>query len=200
MQRKGEESLMKDSVNKDLLLIIDMQNVYKTGEEWGCCHVSEASEAIRRLLDSGVFRDVAFTRFLAADAPRGAWKDYNSVNAAINADERLNDMMEEFKPYLSSYPLLTKSVYSSFDIPELRRLSEKAEHVVITGVVAECCVLSSVLSAIDLGYPVIFIKDGVSGLSPESEAETEKIVSYFAPVHTTVMTADEYIKMKMQSL
>ena len=42
-----------------------------------------------------------------------------------------------------------KSTYSSFEIPELCAMAEKADHVVLTGVVAECCVLATALSAID---------------------------------------------------
>ena len=36
--------------NRDLLIVIDMQNVYKEGEAWGCSRTGEAAEAIRRLL------------------------------------------------------------------------------------------------------------------------------------------------------
>lgn len=73
-------------------------------------------------------------------------------------------------------------------------MAHHARNVVISGVVAECCVLSTVLSAIDEGCKVIYLTDGVAGLSQESRQETEKIISYFAPLHTELMTADEYIE------
>ena len=180
--------------HKDLLIVIDMQNVYKEGQPWGCCSVSTASANIRKLIDSGVFGDnIVFTKFLAPIVPEGSWADYNRANAAINEDTYLNEMMEEFKSYLDKYPVLTKSTYSSFEIEELCEMAKEAEHVVLCGVVAECCVLSTALSAIDKGYPVIYISDAVSGLSPITEAEAANIVSYLAPIQSEVMTTDQYI-------
>ena len=123
--------------NKDLLLIIDMQNVYTPGQDWACWRIRQAVASIRRLLDSGVFEDVIFTRFLASDAPAGVWKEYNRVNKAVNQDPWKNEMMPEFAPYLERYPLFTKSVYSSFAIPEVQKAARLADRVVITGVVSE---------------------------------------------------------------
>ena len=60
--------------NNDLLIVIDMQNVYKEGEAWGCCNTKAASEAIRRLLDADVCGAAVFTRFDAPRDPRGSWK------------------------------------------------------------------------------------------------------------------------------
>ena len=104
--------------NEDLLLVIDMQNVYTDGQPWACCGVEQAADAIRRLLDAQVCGQVMFTRFLPPENPVGVWAEYNQVNAAINADPFANAMMPEFAPYLERYPLLDKSVYSSFAIPE----------------------------------------------------------------------------------
>ena len=53
--------------------------------------------------------------------------------------------------------------------------------------------VSTVLSAIDAGCKVIYLTDAVAGLSEASRTETEKIVSYFAPLHTELMTTEEYL-------
>ncbi len=182
--------------NEDLLLVIDMQNVYKEGEAWGCKNVSKASENIRKLLDSGVFEKVIFTEFKAPDVPEGSWHTYNEVNELINKDERLNAVMEEFEPYLKKYPIYEKSTYSSFSIPKLCKAATSAAHVVLTGVVAECCVLATALAGIDLGFPIIYISDGVAGFTDETEKEAANIVSYLTPVQSEVMTANEYIHLK----
>ena len=73
------------------------------------------------------------------------------------------------------------------------KAAKKARHLVISGVVAECCVLSTVLSAIDAGCKVIYLTDAVAGLSEVSRKETENIISYFAPLHTVLMTTEEYL-------
>ena len=184
---------MEQNKQHDLLLVIDMQNVYTKGQEWACEGVETASAAILSLLKKNVSEQVIFTQYLAPKHPVGVWKEYNEVNATVNANTWLNEMMPEFLPWTKKYPLYTKSVYSSFAIPEVVEAAKKAGRLVISGVVAECCVLSTVLSAIDAGCKVIYLTDAVAGLSESSRKETEKIVSYFAPLHTELMTTGEYL-------
>lgn len=69
---------------------------------------------------------VIFTRYLAAEHPEGVWKEYNEVNAAVNADAWLNEMMPEFLPWVKTHPVYTKSVYSSFAVPEVVKAAKKA--------------------------------------------------------------------------
>lgn len=180
--------------NGDLLLVIDMQNVYTDGQPWACCGVEQASVAIRQLLDAQVCSQVLFTRFLPPAVPVGVWGEYNRVNAAINADPFANAMMPEFAPYLERYPLLNKSVYSSFAIPEVRQAARCARQVVLTGVVAECCVLATALAGIDLGHRVVYLTDAVAGISAASQAQARAVLAYLAPLHTRIMTTEEYLR------
>ena len=92
--------------NHDLLLVIDLQNVYTEGQPWACCHIRQAARNIRRLLDAGVCGEVLFTRFVPPAQPEGMWREYNRVNAAVNADAFANAMLPEMAPYLERYPLL----------------------------------------------------------------------------------------------
>ena len=57
--------------NHDLLLVIDLQNVYTEGQPWACCHIRQAARNIRRLLDAGVCGEVLFTRFVPPAQPEG---------------------------------------------------------------------------------------------------------------------------------
>ena len=184
--------------NQDLLLVIDMQNVYTKGQEWACEEVEKASDSILRLLNSRALSQVIFTQYLATKHPEGVWKEYNKVNAAVNADPWLNEMMSEFLPYTKKYPIYTKSVYSSFAIPQVRELAKHASRIVISGVVAECCVLSTALSAIDAGCKVIYLTDAVAGLNATSQKEAENILSYLSPLHTELMTTQQYLDSLLQ--
>ena len=121
-------------------------------------------------------------------------REYNRVNAAVNADAFANAMLPEMAPYLERYPLLDKSVYSSFSIPKVREAAARADRVVVTGVVAECCVLSTVLAGIDLGHRMVYLTDAVAGVTPESEAQAEAIVSYLTVPHTEVLTTGAYLE------
>ena len=189
---------MEQNNSADLLLVIDMQNVYTKGQEWACEGVEAASASILRLLNSRMPDQVIFTRYLAAEHPEGVWKEYNEMNAAVNADAWLNEMMPEFLPWVKTHPVYTKSVYSSFAIPEVRDLAKHASRIVISGVVAECCVLSTALSAIDAGCKVIYLTDAVAGLNATSQKEAENILSYLSPLHTELMTTQQYLDSLLQ--
>ncbi|MBR2186560.1 MAG: cysteine hydrolase [Lachnospiraceae bacterium] len=169
---------------KDLLLVIDMQNVYCAGGAWSCPGAEKAAERIRSVIErKGRDMDVIFTRFLASPDPEGVWKDYNRENGEINSDPHANAMMDAFREELERYPLYTKSVYSSLDIPEVREAAGRADRVIVSGVVAECCVLSTVFALIDMGKYVIYLKDGVAGLDIETEKAVEKVLSGLEPLH-----------------
>lgn len=179
---------------KDLLLVIDMQNVYTKGQKWACMDTEGAAVRVEKIIDADICEEVIFTRFLPSDKPSGVWKDYNKVNEAVNADIFANEMLPRFTGYLKKYPLYTKSVYSSLAIPEVLEAARRADRVVIAGVVAECCVLSTVLALIDEGIYVVYLTDGVSGLDREKEAATELILSGLSPLHVSMLTVEKYIR------
>ena len=178
---------------KDLLLVIDMQNVYTKGQKWECLDTDGAAERINRIIDADVCERVIFTRFLPSDQPEGVWKAYNVENADVNDDVFANEMLPQFSEPLKKYPLYTKSVYSSLAIPEVLEAARQADRVVITGVVAECCVLSTVFALIDAGIYTVYLTDGVSGLDREKEEATERVLSGLSPLHVAMMTMEEYL-------
>lgn len=177
----------------DLLLVIDMQNIYLSGQEWGCLDTEGVACRINKIISSGKCDDVIFTRFLANKTPKGIWKDYNVKYAHINANDWGNEMLPQLRDALKKYPLYTKSVYSSLAIPEVQKAARQADRVVVTGVVAECCVLSTVMELIDAGIYTVYLTDGVSGFSKEKEAATELILSGLSPLHVDMLTVAEYL-------
>ncbi len=184
---------------KDLLLVIDMQNVYLPGQEWSCPSMKESIKNICSLLDRNAAEHMAFTQFLPSKDPVGTWKQYNIENREINENAWLNEIVEELQPYAEGhprYPLYHKSVYSSMKIPEIAHLASQVDRIVLTGVVAECCVLSTMMEAIDMGCQVIYLTDCISGQSSRNEDAIRKIAESFSPLHTLVMTSEEYLHQK----
>lgn len=179
---------------KDLLLVIDMQNVYTKGQKWACLDTEGAAERINRIIDANICEQVIFTRFLPQKEPFGVWEDYNWENAEVNADVYANEMLPQFSEQLKKYPLYTKNVYSSLAIPEVLEAARNADRVIVAGVVSECCVLSTVFALIDAGIYTIYLTDGVSGLDREKEAATELILSGLEPLHLSMMTVNDYIR------
>ena len=178
----------------DLLLVIDMQNVYQKGQKWACLDTMGAAARILRLLQDSRCKNVIFTRFLPSEAPVGVWKDYNLQNDDVNRDVWANEMLPEFVPWFGRYPLYTKSVYSSLAIPEVLAAAKKADRVVLSGVVAECCVLFTAFSLIDEGIDTVYLTDGVSGLTKEKEEAAELVLSGLSPLHVKLMTVKEYLE------
>lgn len=176
---------------KDLIIVIDMQNAYLQGMPWACADMERTIANIKTLLDSGI--EAAFTVFVPPRDPKGAWNEYCRVNREIDEDEHANALMDDFSLYAGRFPVYSKSVYSSLGSPGLRDLLKGYDRAVITGVVAECCVLSTVTALVDEGIPFVYISDAVSGLTDESGREAESIVSYFCPVHGAVMDTEAYL-------
>lgn len=184
---------------KDLFLIIDMQKVYREGQPWECRNINTVIKNILRILPAGQAAlstlpdSVVFTRYIAPADPVGTWKRYNQHYAAINADPVMSELIDEFKPFTSRYPVFDKTTYSSCTIPQLQELLQNVKRVVIAGVVAQCCVLATLIGLIDRGIEVVYLKDAVAGQNQDSEQMTEAIVDSFSPIHTKIMTVNEYL-------
>lgn len=186
-------TLTEDGTLGDLLVVVDMQNVYLEDQPWACTNTSEIAETIQELIDLGVCDNVVFTRYIAPEDPVGTWVDYNEAYADINSNEWYNEVVDNLLPYTEEYPTYDKSTYSSYGNEEFKQLCLQADRVVITGVVAECCVLATLIDGVDTGTPMVYLSDAVSGGSEENEAAVENIIESSFSVHTTIMTSEEYI-------
>lgn len=184
---------MKDG---DLILITDMQNVYTAGQPWACLDTEGVARRIAGLCEKteACRKDVrtAITVFLPPTDPHGTWKDYNVHYADINENVWMNELVDDIKPLAQKYKVYAKSVYSSMKIPALREAAQQSGRVVLTGVVAECCVLFTALDLIDLGSRLVYLTDACSGFTKEKEAATELVLQGLSPLHCQLMTTGEY--------
>ncbi|WP_051671323.1 cysteine hydrolase family protein [Oribacterium sp. P6A1] len=190
---------------EDLILVIDMQKVYTAGGPWACGNVKRAAGSISKLLDRVIdLEDKApsamLTRFIAADMDdaSGVWSEYNDVNREINEDPVMNEFIPEIARYVEEFPYFDKCTYSCFSQPYVRAAGDKAMvhggDIVLTGVVAECCVLSTFFQGADLGYHFIYLTDACAGLDDETEAAVLKVLQGLSPLHVEFMTTEEYLK------
>lgn len=184
-------------LKQDLILVTDMQKVYLKGEKWACKNINSAAGNIIRILNK-CDCEVIFTAFAAPKNPIGQWKKYNSVNDDVNSCPEKSEIIEKFKRYTEKYPLLLKDKYSSLSNSKVREAAKKTINnggrVVLTGVVSECCVLSTAMAAIDIGCKVIYLRDAVAGSNRKSEKAAELIMQGMEPVHAEIMTAWEYLE------
>jgi nicotinamidase-related amidase len=103
-------------------------------------------------------------------------------------------MMETFSEDIKKFPVYVKSSYSSFTIPEIRKATCHADRVVLTGVVAECCVLSTAFALIDEGVKVLYLTDAVAGIDDETEMAAVKVLEGLCPTQVQLMTTKEYLE------
>lgn len=181
-EMKAREDM--ETINRqDFLLVIDMQNAYLPGNPWGCCRMKEAIQFTLHAIEKFPKDQVAFTRFIPPKNPEGTWKEYNQTNKNINRDTRMNEFVEELKPYICEDNMYSKSVYSCCKNKDLHRTLRQYERIFVTGVVAECCVLSTVLDLVDMGKKVIYLQKGIAGESVEKEEEVVSVLKGMSPVH-----------------
>ncbi len=180
-------------VSEDLLLLVDFQNVYMPGYDWACPSMPEAIANTIKVLDAEGAPDYLLTRYIAPTEPVGRWEQYNEAYREINENDYLAEIVDELAPYAADAGVVEKSTYSSMDEPEVLAAMEGKKAVVLTGVVADCCVLATMMDAMDLGYEVVYLYDCIAGMSAESEAEIRALAEIFSPIHTTVMSSGEYL-------
>ncbi|MDY6306390.1 MAG: isochorismatase family protein [Oribacterium sp.] len=193
----------------DLILVIDMQKVYLPGNAWACQNISTAEERISSLLDHVLSMrekeeksapEVMLTRFIAQadEDTEGVWTTYNEVNRAINEDPVMNEFIPSIAKYVESFPYYDKCRYSSFSNEFVRTAADRAMvhdgRIVLSGVVAECCVLSTFFEGTDLGYRFIYLTDACAGQNTEKEKAVMKAIEGLSPLHVEFMTTREYME------
>lgn len=182
-------------MGKTAILVIDVQNVYLSGQKWACVSIDAAQANIRRLCAARKQERIVFTRYIPFAHPEGVWKDYNRINAEVNGNAWLNELTDEMKAAAGgcNAPIVDKPYYSAWKSAEVRKLLAEADTVVVAGVVADCCVLSTVFDLIDAGKYVVYLKDAVSGVSKATEEATVTVLSGLEYVHLKIATTGDYL-------
>ena len=130
----------------DLLLVIDMQNVYLPDQPWACETVAHTKANILKLLEKHPKNQTIFTRYIAAEHPVGTWKTYNELNRKINEDPWMNELMDGIKEAAETYLIYDKSTYSSFQVPAIRQAARKADRIILTGGIAHSAYVADYLT------------------------------------------------------
>ena len=126
----------------DLLLIIDMQNVYAKGGEWECLDTEGAAANILRVVESGAADSAIITKFIADKKARGVWADYNQKYKAINDDKNANELLPQIAALSGRFKVYQKSKYSSLSVPQIREAALKAVKAVCDNVADDGTVLN----------------------------------------------------------
>ena len=168
---------------KNALLVIDMQNCYLNNEIFACYNIQDVINYIKLKEKEFDSKDIYFTKFIAPSNPKGEWIKYNREYKMVNDSKYLNDYIDKIKKYINDNNSYIKNTYSILGNQELMNKLDEYDNIYITGVVADCCILSSIYDLIDRGKKVIYCKKGIGALNEESGKAVELVLSSLSPLH-----------------
>ena len=153
-------------------LCIDMQNIFARGGVWETPWMERVLPVISEICERYRERTV-FTRFVTPERPedrRGQWQVYFSKwQRATRGDLAPDalDLVPELARYTPPALLVDKPAYSAFFGSRLGHLlvERHVGTVIVSGAETDVCVLSTALSAIDLGFRVIIVQDALCSSS-----------------------------------
>jgi nicotinamidase-related amidase len=153
-------------------LCIDMQNIFARGGVWETPWMEKVLPAISEIAARYRERTI-FTRFLTPEQPEdrpGRWQGYFTkwkTATRANLGPRDLDLVPTLSRYVPPALVVDKPAYSAFFGSRLADLlvEKHVGTVVITGAETDVCVLSTVLSAVDLGFRVVIVEDALCSSS-----------------------------------
>ena len=163
--------------DRALHLAIDLQVMFSESTKWASPAVNRILPAVEECVSWAPERTV-FTRFLtppSLDQAKGQWRRFYADTPSMLAT-RLAPEVFEIVPALRAYvppaAVVDRYVYSVFASGQLREIlsDRRPDTLIFSGVEADVCVLASLIDAIDIGYRVIVLKDGVAGSRADGEA------------------------------
>ncbi|MCS3760224.1 cysteine hydrolase [Bradyrhizobium sp. CCBAU 53351] len=153
-------------------LCIDMQNIFAPGGLWATPWMERVLPTIASIVARYQARTV-FTRFITPEDPadrRGQWQRYfHRWHQATrrNLPPSALDLVPALTRFVPPAAIIDKPAYSAFSNPALATslVDKNVGTVVISGAETDVCVLSTVLSAVDLGFRVVIVEDALCSSS-----------------------------------
>ncbi|MFZ5672577.1 MAG: cysteine hydrolase family protein [Pseudomonadota bacterium] len=146
---------------------VDMQRLFAADTPWASGAVAKALPAAREITAAKPGLTI-FTCFLCPSDPRGATGQWRRLYANCPEMTRLDPRLYSIVPELlevSRDPAITqRHVFSVFAAAQFQKelVERSANTLVFTGIETDVCVLASVLSAVDGGYRVVVVEEGVA--------------------------------------
>lgn len=156
-------------------LCIDMQRMFAEDTPWRTPWMERVLPVVVGLCERKPER-TWFTRFIPAvevgegwGTWRGYWERWPEMTIERLGPERI-DLIPALAAFVPPARVLDKRIYSPWQGTGLDDALRAGgvDTLVITGAETDVCVLAAVLGAVDLGYRVIVVTDGLCSSSDES--------------------------------
>lgn len=156
-------------------LCIDMQRMFAEDTPWRTPWMERVTPVVVGLCEHGPERTI-FTRFVPATRRgegRGTWRGYwdrwpEMTIEQLGADKI--DLIPSLAAFVPPARVLDKQIYSPWPdtgLDEALRAGS-VDTLVISGAETDVCVLAAVLGAVDLGYRVVVVTDGLCSSADET--------------------------------
>ena len=170
----GDALLPFPLTERSVHLCVDMQRIFSAEGPWPAPWMERVLPVVATLAGRHPERTL-FTRFIPPERPDelpGMWQRYYTRWRLATREHLDLDLLELMPPLAALCPpatVIDKTRYSGFAEPKLlAHLREReADALIISGSETDVCVLATVLSAVDLGYRVIVVRDAVCSSSDE---------------------------------
>jgi nicotinamidase-related amidase len=170
----GDTLLPFPLTERSVHLCVDMQRIFSADGPWPAPWMEKVLPVVATLTGRHPERTV-FTRFIPPVRPDqmpGMWQSYYTRWQAATREFLNLDLLELMPPLAALCPpatVIDKTRYSGFAEPRLlSHLREReADALIVSGSETDVCVLATVLSAVDLGYRVIIVRDAECSSSDE---------------------------------
>lgn len=156
-------------------LCVDMQRMFAEDTEWRTPWMDRVLPVVAEIAGRRP-RQTVFTRFIPPDRPEdavGSWRAYFDRWRSFTRERLDPALLELLEPLARLVPpaaVVDKRGFSPFlgtGLHEALR-ARGIDTLAITGAETDVCVLSAVMSAIDLGYHVILVRDALCSSSDET--------------------------------
>jgi nicotinamidase-related amidase len=176
-------------------LCIDMQRIFSSEGPWATPWMERVLPVITEIAGRFPERTV-FTRFITPAKPDdmpGMWQRYYQRwrdTTRERTDPALLELMPQLARFSPPAAVIDKTRYSGFVEPQLRAhlMERRADGLIVTGAETDVCVLATVLGAVDLGYRVIVVTDGICSSSDEGHDALLRV--YHGRYSEQIETAD----------
>lgn len=175
------------TLDDSLLVLIDMQRAFQLpGAQWECVGYDDAAANIARLRDAHAGQKV-WTQFIRDPAEHGAWQAYYDRwdQYRVGPEHALWDLTLQPGPHDAVFQEPTFGKWT----PQLVALAQDFDHLTIAGVATDCCVLSTVLPAVDEGKHVTVVSDACAGATQQAHEQTLALLGMLSPMVKLTTTA-----------
>lgn len=170
------------------LVAIDMQVIFQDPHsQWHVSTYEQVASRVGRLV-SRFPSNVIWTRFVRDPEEQGSWGAYYDRWGSCRLEPHAVDW-DLTLSVSQRDQVLTLPTFSKWG-PELASLTADNEHLIVCGVATDCCVLSTVMGAVDAGKHVTLVADACGGATPEAHDQAIGLMKLLSPMVRVVDTAE----------